>query len=64
MRFKICCHNIKCHIRGYADDLDSLEESWEEQIKEFLCKGYCEGEFAILDEKGNEEFLCWRIVRE
>lgn len=62
MTFKICAHNVECNISGYSDDLEILEESWEEQIKNFICEGYTSGQFAIIEGQNNEEFLNWSIV--
>lgn len=62
MKFRICSHDVEVYIRGYADDLEILEDYWEEQIKQFICDGYIQGEFAILDSKGFEDYLCWSIT--
>lgn len=63
MMFKICGHNVDCYIGGYSDDLEILEETWEEQIKNFICEGYIEGQFEIIEGEVNTEYLNWSIVR-
>lgn len=61
MTFDICSHRVSCYLRGKDEDLENLNETWEEQIKQFICEGYKSGEFAILDDKEEEDFLCWSI---
>lgn len=57
---KVLFHDISWFLEN--GDQKELYDSWEEDIKTFINEGYREGQFAVLDENDEEDFLTWRIL--
>lgn len=56
---RILFHNIKWFLR--QEDCNSLNETWEEQITNFIINGNLQGEFAIETDNQIDDSLIWKI---
>ncbi len=60
-KIEILFHTVIWFLR--EEECNELEDTWFEDIQNFIIAGYLEGEFSVETNQGISDSLIWRIER-